>query len=92
MTIDDDVGNNVNCFDHANFILDQGAIFMTVIETMMVMRMIMMIFTMTYNEKCNLKHKCDNVISLCFENASTPREPELGETTCSRCQFAYFAY
>ena len=51
MTIDDDVGNNVNCFDHANVILDQGVIFMTVIETMMVMRMLMMIFTMIYNEK-----------------------------------------
>ena len=34
---------------------------------------------MTYNEKCNLKHKSDNVISLCFENGSTPREPELGK-------------
>ena len=42
-------------------------------------------------KKCNLKHKCDNVISLSFENGSTPREPELGETTCSRCQFVYLA-
>ena len=49
---------------------------------------------MVSEEKCNMKHNCDNVINLneSFENGFTPREPELGETTCSRCQFAYFAY